>query len=61
MSFFCPEIERFYLLVTRLGHFQRGRQICPQLKAMHPAGVVTLWHFLVNDSAAGRHPLHVTG
>ena len=27
---------------------------------MHATGGIALGHFLVNDAAAGRHPLHVT-
>ena len=26
---------------------------------MHAAGLISLWHFLVNDAAAGGHPLNV--
>ncbi len=28
---------------------------------MHPAKLVALGHLLVDDAAAGRHPLHVAG
>ena len=28
---------------------------------MHPAGIVTLGHFLVNNATACSHPLHVSG
>ena len=47
------------VLVARRGHLQRGRQIGPELEAMHAALRVALRHFLVQDAAAGRHPLHV--
>ena len=47
------------VLVARRGHLQRGRQIGPELEAMHAALRVALRHLLVQDAAAGRHPLHV--
>ena len=28
---------------------------------MHAAFGITLWHFLMHDAAAGRHPLHIAG
>ena len=36
-------------------------EIGPQLKAVHAAGGVALGHFLVDDAAAGGHPLDVAG
>src|SRR5579871_5544811 len=35
------------------------REVGPQLKAVHASRLVTLRHFLVNDAAAGGHPLHI--
>src|SRR5215472_12590035 len=52
-------IDRLYFLVARRGHLQRGWKIRPQLEAVHPPSPVALWHFLMDDPAAGRHPLHV--
>ena len=49
------------VLVARRGHLERGRQIGPQLEAVHPALRIALRHLLVQDAAAGRHPLHVAG
>ena len=51
----------FHLLITWRGHFERGRKIGPQLKPMHPARLVALRHLLMNNAAARRHPLHVSG
>ncbi len=28
---------------------------------MHPSGMIALRHLLMNDAAAGRHPLHIAG
>ena len=36
-------------------------KIGPQLEAVHAAACVALGHFLMNDAAAGGHPLHVAG
>ena len=52
-------VSRLHFLITRRGHLERGRKIAPQLKSVHPSGVIALGHFLVNDAAAGSHPLHV--
>src|SRR4029450_11288530 len=49
------------VLIPGRGHLQRGRQVGPELKAVHAAGGVALRHLLVHDAAAGGHPLHVTG
>jgi hypothetical protein len=48
-----------HVLVTRLGHFQRFWQIGPQLKAVHLALRISFGHFLVQNAAACRHPLHI--
>src|SRR5262249_60517086 len=47
------------VLVARLGHLERGGQVGPELETVHAAMYVALRHFLVEDAAAGRHPLHV--
>jgi len=52
-------IRRFDVLITRVRHLQRRWQICPQLETVHPALRVALGHFLMQNAAAGRHPLHV--
>jgi hypothetical protein len=26
---------------------------------MHAAGMISFWHFLMDDAAASRHPLHI--
>ena len=50
----------FHFLVPRRSHFKRARKVGPELKAVHASGVVAARHFLMNDAAARRHPLHVT-
>jgi hypothetical protein len=52
-------LRRLDVLVARRRHFQRRRQIGPELEAVHAALRVALRHFLVHDAAAGGHPLHV--
>ena len=49
------------VLVARRRHLQRRGQVRPQLEAVHAALRVTLRHLLVEDAAAGGHPLHVAG
>ena len=49
----------FDFLVMRGGHLERGGEIRPQLEAVHAARFVALGHFLVDDAAAGGHPLDV--
>ena len=38
-----------------------GGQVGPQLEAVHAAARVALGHLLVENAAAGGHPLHVAG
>jgi hypothetical protein len=52
-------VRRLHLLVTRLRQLERGRKIGPQLEAVHAPRLIALGHFLMNDAAAGRHPLDV--
>ena len=40
-------------------HLVGSGEVGPELKAVHAAPVIALGHFLVNDAAAGGHPLHV--
>src|SRR5207244_1287759 len=49
------------VLVTRGGHLQRGREVGPELEAVHTPLGITLGHLLVQDATTGGHPLHVTG
>ena len=49
------------VLVARRRHLQRRRQVGPQLEAVHAPLRVSLRHFLVENAAPGRHPLHVAG
>ena len=51
--------RRRHVLVARRRHLQRRRQVGPQLEAVHAALRIALRHLLVDDAAAGRHPLHV--
>src|ERR1019366_3100363 len=53
------DFGRFDFLVMRGGHLERGGEIGPQLEAVHAARFVALGHFLVDDAAAGGHPLDV--
>ena len=49
------------VLIARRRHLERRRQIRPQLEAVHAPARVALRHFLMQDAAAGGHPLHVAG
>src|SRR5258708_2698982 len=53
-------IKRLYLLVAGRRHFQRGRQIRPQLESVHATSMIALRHLLMDDSAACGHPLYVS-
>src|ERR1700757_3892338 len=55
------DVGSLYLLISRRSHLERGGKICPELESVHAAGRVALGHFLMNDTAAGGHPLHVSG
>src|SRR5258708_14346229 len=54
-------LRRRNILVSGRRHLEPRWQVCPQLEAVHPATRVSLRHFLVEDAASGRHPLHVSG
>ena len=47
------------LLVAGRHHLERRGQVGPQLEAVHAPGGVPFWHLLMNDPAAGRHPLDI--
>src|SRR5262245_4726892 len=49
------------VLIAGRGHLQRRGQVGPELKPVHAALRVALRHFLMEDPAAGRHPLDVAG
>src|SRR5262249_19660450 len=49
------------VLIAWRGHLQRGRQIRPQLEAVHVPAGIALGHFLVENAAPGSHPLDVAG
>ena len=53
-------IQSFDFLVAGLRHLEGGRQIGPELKAVHAALGIAFRHLLVNDAAARGHPLHVS-
>ena len=51
----------FHFLITRIGHFQRGGKIGPELEAMHASSVIAFRHFLMDDATACGHPLDIAG
>ncbi len=55
------DIGRLHFLITGRGHLERGGEVRPKLKAMHPPLRIALGHFLMDNPAARRHPLDVTG
>src|SRR5580704_16162803 len=55
------DLRRLDVLIARRRHLQRRRQIGPELEAVHAALRVALRHFLVQNAAAGSHPLYVAG
>src|SRR5579859_500095 len=55
------DVRLFDFLIARRGHFLRRGKIGPELEAVHASGVIALGHFLVDDAAAGGHPLDVAG
>ena len=48
-------------LISGGGHLEGGREVRPQLEPVHLADGVALGHLLVDDAAAGGHPLDVAG
>ena len=50
---------RRHVLIAGRSHFQRGRQVGPQLEAVHLPALAGFGHFLVHDAAAGGHPLDI--
>src|SRR5205823_3366252 len=55
------DLRGFDLLVARGGHLEGRGEVGPELEAVHAAGGVALGHFLVDDAAAGGHPLDFAG
>src|SRR5262249_5801592 len=55
------DVGRLDVLVARRGHLERSRQVRLELEAVAPAAGVSLRHLLVQDAAAGGHPLDVAG
>jgi hypothetical protein len=49
------------ILVAGVRHLERRGQVGPQLEPVHLAAIIAVRHLLVDDAAAGRHPLHVAG
>src|SRR5262249_6196367 len=54
-------LYRLDVLVARRRHLQTRRKVGPQVEAVHASARVALRHLLVQDAAAGGHPLHVAG
>src|SRR5207248_2129222 len=55
------DLRPLHLLITRRGHLERRGKIDPELKAVHAPDGIALGHLLMNDAAAGGHPLHIAG
>src|SRR5262245_16621747 len=53
------DIRAVDVLISRRRHLERGRQVGPELKAVHATLRIALWHFLMHDAAPGCHPLHI--
>src|SRR5437588_4165569 len=54
-------LRRWNVLVAWVRHLERSWQVCPKLETVHASLRVALRHFLMQDAAARRHPLHVAG
>src|SRR5262245_27113243 len=50
-----------HVLIARRGHLQRRGQVRPELEPVHPPPGGAFRHFLMEEAAAGRHPLDVAG
>src|SRR5437667_11833760 len=48
-------------MVSLPGNLMGRRKVRPELEAVHASLRVALGHLLMEDPAAGGHPLHVTG
>ena len=55
------DIGRLDVPVAGRHHLLAGRQVGPELEPPHGAGGAHLRHLLVDDAAAGGHPLHIPG
>ena len=53
------DVGAAHVLIARPGHLEVGRQVRPELEAVHLAARVARGHLLVQDARAGRHPLHI--
>jgi hypothetical protein len=53
------DLGTLHIPVAGFHHLVGGREISPELKAVHATLVIPLRHLLVDDAAAGRHPLHI--
>ncbi len=61
MIFHLGDVGGVDAAVARVDHFLAGGQVGPQLKTHQRALRAAFGHFLVDDAAAGRHPLHIAG
>jgi hypothetical protein len=46
--------------IAGIHHLLARGEIGPELKSIHPAAVIAFGHFLMDDPAAGRHPLNIS-
>src|SRR5213595_60027 len=53
------DVVPLHLSVARIHHLVARGEVRPELETPHPALAVALRHLLVDDAAAGGHPLHV--
>jgi len=53
------DFRRFDFLIMGPGHFERRGKVGPELETMHAAGFVAFGHLLMDNAAAGGHPLDV--
>lgn len=47
------------ILIARRGHLLTGGQVAPKLEAVHLPLGVSLWHLLMQNAGASRHPLDI--
>ena len=55
------DLAAFHVTVAGVHHLVGGGKIGPELEAPHAARLIPFRHLLMDDPAAGRHPLDVTG
>src|SRR5262245_56744525 len=51
------DFGRLHFLITGSGHLFCGGEIRPELKAVHPAQLISPGHLLMDDASARSHPL----